>query len=187
MIFISTSKPTSTFSRYYIVDVPTFKSASFRLTAVVAVLYVSLLILINYVESPDDICPRRNPKPSRRKAKRTMLNLLTTLLALASPALRVDVCGARVVASLERGGGELMSEGTTWMQEPDWVTESRVGGGEGITEHAMREGGGLVEFGGGAEQGRRQLTGMVLVAWEGRCAVEGNCFMNYEEGKLWEW
>ena len=76
-------------------DVPTFKSVSFRLTAAVTVLYVSLVIFINFVESPDDICPRRNSKPSRRKTKRTVLNLLTTLLALASPALRVAVSGAR--------------------------------------------------------------------------------------------
>jgi len=40
----------------------------------------------------------------------------------------------------------------------------------------------LEEFGGGAEQGRRQLTGMVLVAGEGRCKVEGNCFSNYQAG-----
>ena len=63
-----------------------------------------------------------------------------------------------------------------------------------ITEHEMREGGGLVEFGGGAEQGRRQLTGMVLVAATtgdppssggNRCAVEGNCLSNYEEGSTY--
>ena len=63
-----------------------------------------------------------------------------------------------------------------------------------ITEHEMREGGGLVEFRGGAEQGRRQLTGMILVAATtgrtpssggNRCAVEGNCFSNYEEGSTY--
>ncbi|GMI55264.1 hypothetical protein ScalyP_jg574 [Parmales sp. scaly parma] len=145
---------------YYIVDVPTFKSASFRFTAVVIVFYVSLVMFINYVESPVDIFPRRNSKPSRRTAKRAMLNLLTTLLALASPALRVNVCGARGdVASFERGGRELMSEGMAWMQDPDWVvTESGAGGGEKITKHEMRGGVELVDFGRGAEQGRRQLT-----------------------------
>jgi len=40
----------------------------------------------------------------------------------------------------------------------------------------------LVEFGGGAEQGRRQLNGMVLVRGEGRCKVEGNCFSNWGGG-----
>jgi len=63
-----------------------------------------------------------------------------------------------------------------------------------ITEHEMGEGGGLVEFRGGAEQGRRQLTGMILVAATtgrtpssggNRCAVEGNCFSNYEEGSTY--
>ena len=173
VIFISTSKPTSTFFRFYIVDAPTFKSVSFRLTAAVTVLYISLVIFINFVESPDDICPRRNSKPSRRKTKRTVLNLLTTLLALASPALRVAVSGAIEVASFERGGGELMSEGTTWMQDPDWVTEGGAGGGEGTTEHEwdeMSEGGELVEFGGGVDRidvGHRRLDGCAWMTVSG--------------------
>ena len=46
--------------------------------------------------------------------------------------------------------------------------------------HTSRGGAELEELGGGAEQGRRQLNGMVLVRREGRCKVEGNCFSNYE-------
>jgi len=57
--------------------------------------------------------------------------------------------------------------------------------------HTSRGGAELEELGGGAEQGRRQLTGMVLVAATtgdppssggNRCAVEGNCLMNYQAG-----
>jgi len=127
VIFISTSKPTSTFFRFYIVDVPTFKSASFRFTAVVIVFYVSLVMFICCAESPDDFCPRRNSKPSRRKTKRTMLNLLTTLLALASPALRVAVSGARGdVASFERGGGGLAGQGAALIEARAGLTEREI-------------------------------------------------------------